>query len=124
MFNNEPDISARYLECSNQTGTIFSGACSRARRQSISKHRVGKVNDGRHSGCLRDKKRPAVQNWGFPGGSMVKKNKKSACKCKRCRRYRFSLWVEKIPWRRAWQPTPVYLPGESQGQRSLVGYSL
>jgi len=29
----------------------------------------------------------------------------------------------KIPWRRAWQPTPVFLPGESHGQRSLVGYS-
>jgi len=28
-----------------------------------------------------------------------------------------------IPWRRAWQPTPVFLPGESRGQRSLVGYS-
>ena len=33
-------------------------------------------------------------------------------------------WVRKIPWRRAWQPTPVTLPGESQGQRSLVGYSV
>ena len=32
-------------------------------------------------------------------------------------------WVRKIPWRRAWQPTPVYLPGEFHGQRSLVGYS-
>ena len=31
--------------------------------------------------------------------------------------------VGKIPWRRAWQPTPVFLPGESHGQRSLVGYS-
>ena len=30
---------------------------------------------------------------------------------------------EKIPWRRAWQPTPVFLPGESHGQRNLVGYS-
>ena len=29
----------------------------------------------------------------------------------------------KIPWRREWQPTPVFLPGESHGQRSLVGYS-
>ena len=29
----------------------------------------------------------------------------------------------KIPWRRAWQPTPVFLPGESHGQRSLAGYS-
>ena len=32
-------------------------------------------------------------------------------------------WVGKIPWRRKWQPTPVFLPGESHGQRSLVGYS-
>ena len=33
------------------------------------------------------------------------------------------IWVGKIPWRRAWQPTPVLLPGESHGQRSLVGCS-
>ena len=32
-------------------------------------------------------------------------------------------WVGKIPWRKKWQPTPVFLPGESHGQRSLVGYS-
>ena len=32
-------------------------------------------------------------------------------------------WVGKIPWRRAWQPTPVFLPGESHGQRNLAGYS-
>ena len=36
---------------------------------------------------------------------------------------RFDPWAVKIPWRRAWQPTPVSLPGESHGQRSLVGYS-
>ena len=35
----------------------------------------------------------------------------------------FDPWVGKIPWRRAWQPTPVSLPGESHGQRSLVGSS-
>ena len=33
-------------------------------------------------------------------------------------------WVGKIPWRRKWQPTPVLLPGQSHGQRRLVGYSL
>jgi len=38
-------------------------------------------------------------------------------------RGRFDPWVGKIPWRRAWQPTPVFLPGESHGQRSLAGYS-
>ena len=40
-----------------------------------------------------------------------------------CRRPRFGPWVGKIPCRREWQPTPVFLPGESHGQRSLVGYS-
>ena len=44
--------------------------------------------------------------------------------CLKCRRPGFDPWVGKIPWRRAWQPTPVFLPGESHGQRSLVGYSL
>ena len=35
----------------------------------------------------------------------------------------FDAWGGKISWRRAWQPTPIFLPGESHGQRSLVGYS-
>ena len=46
--------------------------------------------------------------------------------CLQCRRHRrrgFSPWVGKIRWRREWQPTPVYLPGESFGQRSLVSSS-
>ena len=34
----------------------------------------------------------------------------------------FDTWVRKIPWRRKWQPTPVFLPRKSHGQRSLVGY--
>ena len=38
------------------------------------------------------------------------------------RRCGFYPWVGKIPWRRAWQPTPVFLPGKSHRQRSLVGY--
>ena len=44
----------------------------------------------------------------------------SACQC---RRLRFHPWVRKIPWRRQWQLTPVFLPGESHGERSLVGHS-
>ena len=43
--------------------------------------------------------------------------------CKRPKRCRFDPWVGKIPWRRAWQLTPVFLPGESHAQRSLAGYS-
>ena len=40
-----------------------------------------------------------------------------------CSRQRFHPWVWKMPWRRKWQPTPVFLPGKSHGLRSLVGYS-
>ena len=43
--------------------------------------------------------------------------------CLQCGRARFNLWVRKKPWRSKWQPTPVFLPGGSHGQRSLVGYS-
>ena len=39
------------------------------------------------------------------------------------RRHWFHPCVGKIPWRRKWQPTPVFLPGKSHGQRSLIGYS-
>ena len=46
--------------------------------------------------------------------------KESACQR---RRRRFDPWVGKIPWRRKWQPTPVFSPGESHGLRSLKGYS-
>ena len=54
---------------------------------------------------------------GFLGGPAVEE---SACQCRRCG---FDPWVGKIPWRRKWQPTPVFLPGKSHGQRSLAGYS-
>ena len=57
----------------------------------------------------------------FPGGAS---GKQPTCQCSRCKRHWFDLWVEKIPWRRAWQATPVSSPGESHGQRSLAGYSL
>ena len=43
--------------------------------------------------------------------------------CLQCRRPGFDPWVRKILWRREWQPTPVFLPGKSHGQKSLVGYS-
>ena len=54
----------------------------------------------------------------IPGGSEVK-----ASICLQCRRPGFIPWVGKIPWRRKWQATPVFLPGKSHGGRSLVGYS-
>ena len=53
----------------------------------------------------------------FPGGSDGKSI------CLQCGRPGFNTWVGKIPWRRKWQPTPVFLPGKSHGQRSLAGCS-
>ena len=50
--------------------------------------------------------------------------KESTCQSRTHRRCGFDSWVGKIPWRRKWQPIPVFLPGKSHGQRSLVGYSL
>ena len=54
---------------------------------------------------------------GFPGGAS---GKEPTCKCRRHKRCRFYPWLGKIPWRKVWQPPPVFLPGESHGQRSLV----
>ena len=53
-----------------------------------------------------------IQNvvQGFPGGTS---SKEPTCQCRRCKGCGFNPWVGKIPWRRAWQPTPILLPGES-----------
>ena len=61
-----------------------------------------------------------LRSLGFPGGIS---GKEPACQCRRCKRRVFHPWVGKTPWRRAWQPTPRFLPGESQGEKNLVGYS-
>ena len=50
---------------------------------------------------------------GFPGGAS---GKEPPCQCRRCR---FDPWVGQIPWRRKWQPNPVFLPGEFNGRMSL-----
>ena len=55
---------------------------------------------------------------GFSSGSVVKRI------CLQCRRHGFNHpWVQKIPWRKKWQPTRVFLPGKSHGQRKLAGGS-
>ena len=76
----------------------------------------------RHS-CLPVKHfhvNPQVRgSQGFPSGAS---GKESACQCRRCKRLGFALWAWKIPWRKALQPTLVFLPGESCGQRNLAGW--
>ena len=57
---------------------------------------------------------------GFPRGAS---GKESACQCRRSQRCGIDPWAGKMPWKRAWQPTAVFLPEEFHGQRSLAGYS-
>ena len=57
---------------------------------------------------------PCMYIFGFPGGATVKE---PTSQYRKHKRHRFD------PWRRKWQPIPVFLPGESHGQRSLGGYS-
>ena len=47
---------------------------------------------------------------------------KNPLQCRRHKRRGFNSWAGKIPWRRKWQPTPVFLPGESHGLKSLEAY--
>ena len=49
--------------------------------------------------------------------------RESACQCMNHRRHEFDPWIRKIPWRRKWHPSPVFLPGKSHGHRSLAGCS-
>ncbi|KAJ1063485.1 hypothetical protein K5549_021582, partial [Capra hircus] len=66
----------------------------------------------------------AVSDFIFGGSKMTADGDCShEIKRRSCRRHGFDPWVRKIPWRRAWQPTLLFLPGEFHGQRSLVGYS-
>ena len=62
-----------------------------------------------------------LRESGFPGGTS---GKEPACQCRIPKRRGFNPWVRKIHWRRPRQPTPVFLLGESPGERSLAGYGL
>ena len=81
--------------------------------QSTGSQRVGR--DWATSLSLQSNKSAGLLRW--------LSGKRICLRCRRCKRWGLHPWVEKIPWRREWQPIPVFLPGESHGQRSLVGYS-
>ena len=61
---------------------------------------------------------PEAKDVGFPDGAS---GKELPSQCRRLERLGFNRWVGKIPWRMAWQPTPVFLPGESHGQEEAGG---
>ena len=93
------------------------------KRQQREEHRqeVEGQGDGGAKGTKKEKPKWFFQYSinmlkGFPGGSVVKNLPANVGGAAR-------LWVGKIPWRRKWQPTPIFLPGKSHEQRSLAGYS-
>ena len=93
----------------------------------ISKH-LGKTNKYSKVGWLLPVSLDKVVKeigWtqGFKGSPDGTSGKEPSCQRRRHKRLRFHPCVGKIPWRRAWQPTPVLLPGKSHGQRRLAGYS-
>ena len=71
--------------------------------------------------CIYVRKILCIRNEGASQIGLVVKNL-PANTAGRGRRRRFHPWVEKVPRRKEWQPTPVFLPGECHGQRGLVGY--
>ena len=88
--------------------------CMLQQRSSAAKKKIKTVKTGIFLTCT---KRCAVFG-------LLRCGKEPACHCRRHKRCGFNLWVGKIPWRRAWQPTAVFLPGESHGQWSLGLQSL
>ena len=65
----------------------------------------------------------AGHNWAtFTHFTLCSSGKEPSCQSRGCKRCEFDPWARKMPWRRAWQLTPVFLPGESHGQRSLTSY--
>ena len=78
--------------------------------------------------CQLNQKTDNDFNWyvsmdlsGFPGCTS---GKEPSYQCRRHKRHKFNPWVGKIPWRRAWQPTPVFLPGESAWTEEPGGLSV
>ena len=109
-------INVRWLGAELEKKTVnhpCSHECVRAHRREGERRRLVGTKHNPVGGLEAFKQ---IQR-GFPSGSVVKNPPANTGDTG------FSPWVEKIPWRRKWQPTPLFLPGKSHGQRSLVGYS-
>ena len=68
-----------------------------------------------------------LRSWDFSGHMQINpwwlSDKRICLYCRRHRRREFDPWIEKIPWRKRWEPSPVFLSGKLRGQRNLAGYS-
>ena len=108
----KPALSIHGVKENARDGYLWQHLCSGARNLCWVAGLAVRQQFGPAQGRLRSEISVCLWLRGFPGGSEVKA---SACNA--------GDWVGKIPRRRKWQPTPVFLLGESQGRRTLVGYS-
>ena len=93
------------------------------RSRLISSINAARTREGRNDECEQLETGTSASRWNrwdLPGWSA---GKEPACQCRRLKRCGFDPWVGRIPWRRKWQLTPVFLPGKFHGQKSLAGYS-
>ena len=92
-----------------ETGNAKEKVVCRERARQISRFLSAYISDWplNHT-CLEQTQLSPTK--GFPGGTS---GKEPTCQCSRPKRCRFDPWVKKIPWRRAWRSTPVFLPIES-----------
>ena len=90
------------------------------RREETQTHTQGDAVWEQRQTRARSIYKPRDDKDGWPVADSAKE---STCSCRRYKRHGFDPWVGKIPWRREWQSTPIFLPGKFHGQRSLMGCS-
>ena len=108
-------------------GIFFSLTCATCHLISSGRRRI----PGSFSAAPTPPSSPARKAWSSSHCSCASprvlprwhNGKEPAGRCRRCKRRRFDPWVGKIPWSRKWQPTAVFLPEKSRGQRSWAGCS-
>ena len=127
------DTETFWVKLCDQSSNSISGWKDKSRKQvtysilkrgfTVCLEKYEQVHSSNQSPCWPLYLEPKFTVWysrpshtAFPGGA---RGKEPACPCRRQNRCGFNPWDTKIPWRRAWQPTPVFLPGESHGKRSL-----
>ena len=96
-------------------------SCKKRKRKKRKREEKGKAGSKAKTEQVRMLLWFRLLQQGFPVGTS---DKEPACQCRSCKRCGFNPWVGKIPWRKAWQPTPILLPGVIPWlQRILAVYS-
>ena len=118
----KPVCHSYWSLCTPEPGLINKRKLSPSNKDPDNKKKINKytVFSKNLNGPVRKLNSCICMHPGFPGGPV---GKEPACQRRRHKRRGFDPGVGEISWKKAWQPTPVFLPREFHGQRSLMGYS-